>query len=279
MALRVGLCQMTARNDKEINFQICRDLVSEAASQGCTLVALPECFAFIGAQKGEAQAAAEALEGPTMHRYCELAKEKQLWLSLGGFQEKVEGEPDDKILNTHVIVNSLGEIASVYRKIHLFDAPFTGLVESQQTVAGTEVVSCASPVGQLGVTVCYDVRFPELYQKLRFEHGAEILLVPSAFSMPTGRAHWELLMRTRAVETQCYVIAAAQAGQHNEDGNKRCSWGHAMAVDPWGKVLAEFDGSSTGVRVVEVDQNVLQDVRQKMPLATQRRYDIYGRTS
>eukprot|EP00913_Durusdinium_trenchii_P035746 g33448.t1 len=316
MALRVGLCQMTARNDKErpvmgraINFQICRDLVSEAASQGCTLVALPECFAFIGAQKGEAQAAAEALEGPTMHRYCELAKEKQLWLSLGGFQEKLlapfvatlvasvrrfwflwscpvrarsgafrrsdvtPGVLRPRILNTHVIVNSLGEIASVYRKIHLFDAPFTGLVESQQTVAGTEVVSCASPVGQLGVTVCYDVRFPELYQKLRFEHGAERRLGRAA----RGSTH--LLMRTRAVETQCYVIAAAQAGQHNEDGNKRCSWGHAMAVDPWGKVLAEFDGSSTGVRVVEVDQNVLQDVRQKMPLATQRRYDIYGRTS
>eukprot|EP00435_Cladocopium_sp_Y103_P052674 s38_g16.t1 len=166
--------------------------------------------------------------------------------------------------------------AGMSGKIHLFDAPFTGLVESQQTVAGAEVVACASPVGKLGVTVCYDVRFPELFQKLRFQHGVDILLIPSAFSMPTGEAHWELLMRARAVECQCYVLAAAQGGKHNEDGNQRQSWGHAMAVDPWGKVLAEFDGSSSGVKVVEILPEKLQEVRQKMPLADQRRYDIYG---
>ncbi|CAJ1346534.1 unnamed protein product, partial [Effrenium voratum] len=274
MALRVGLCQMTARNDKDVNFRTCAALVSEAAEKGCQLVALPECFAFIGAFAGEAQKAAETLEGPTLQRYRDLAKEKQVWLSLGGFQERVEGE--DKILNTHVIVNSKGEFAAVYRKIHLFDAPFTGLVESQQALPGKDVVCCDSPVGMLGVTVCYDVRFPELYQALRFQHGAELMLVPSAFSMPTGEAHWELLMRTRALETQCYVVAAAQAGQHNEDGNKRQSWGRAMAVDPWGKVLAEFDGTSTGVKVVEIKPDAIQEVRNKMPLAIQRRYDIYG---
>ncbi|CAE7943405.1 NLP2 [Symbiodinium necroappetens] len=256
--LKVGLCQMTARNDKEANFHTCKQLVTEAASQGCQLVALPECFAFIGAKAGEAQEAAEPLSGPTMGRYAALAKEQQVWLSLGGFQEKVEGEPENKILNTHVILNSEGEMVSVYRKIHLFDAPFTGLVESKQTVPGADVVACDSAVGKLGVTVCYDVRFPQLYQQLRFEHGAEILLIPSAFSMPTGEAHWELLMRTRAVECQCYVIAAAQAGLHNEDGNRRQSWGHAMAVDPWGKVLAEFDGTSSGVKVVEVQPDALE---------------------
>lgn len=274
--LKVGLCQMTARNDKEANFHTCKQLVTEAASQGCQLVALPECFAFIGAKAGEAQEAAEPLSGPTMGRYAALAKEQQVWLSLGGFQEKVEGEPENKILNTHVILNSEGEMVSVYRKIHLFDAPFTGLVESKQTVPGADVVACDSAVGKLGVTVCYDVRFPQLYQQLRFEHGAEILLIPSAFSMPTGEAHWELLMRTRAVECQCYVIAAAQAGLHNEDGNRRQSWGHAIAVDPWGKVLAEFDGTSSGVKVVEVQPDALEDVRNKMPLSMQRRYDIYG---
>ncbi|CAE7673380.1 NLP2 [Symbiodinium sp. KB8] len=256
--LKVGLCQMTARNDKEANFHTCKQLVTEAASQGCQLVALPECFAFIGAKAGEAQEAAEPLSGPTMGRYAALAKEQQVWLSLGGFQEKVEGEPENKILNTHVILNSEGEMVSVYRKIHLFDAPFTGLVESKQTVPGADVVACDSAVGKLGVTVCYDVRFPQLYQQLRFEHGAEILLIPSAFSMPTGEAHWELLMRTRAVECQCYVIAAAQAGLHNEDGNRRQSWGHAIAVDPWGKVLAEFDGTSSGVKVVEVQPDALE---------------------
>eukprot|EP00928_Gymnodinium_smaydae_P009477 TRINITY_DN13559_c0_g1_i1.p1 TRINITY_DN13559_c0_g1~~TRINITY_DN13559_c0_g1_i1.p1 ORF type:complete len:283 (-),score=58.83 TRINITY_DN13559_c0_g1_i1:201-1049(-) len=274
---RIGLCQMTARNDKDVNFETCRGLVAEAVDKGCDLVALPECFSFIGAQPGEAQAAAEPLSGPTMTRYRNLARDHKVWLSLGGFQETPADENcDGKIFNTHVVVDASGEMVAVYRKIHLFDAPFTGLVESTQTVPGSEVVSCASPVGKLGVTVCYDVRFPELYQKLRFAHGCDTLLIPSAFSMPTGEAHWDLLMRTRAVECQSYVIAAAQVGRHNDDGNRRESWGRAIAVDPWGTVLAQFDGTATGVKVVEISTERLRDVRQKMPLLDQRRYDIYG---
>mmetsp|Transcript_54312 Transcript_54312/g.126463 ORF Transcript_54312/g.126463 Transcript_54312/m.126463 type:complete len:295 (-) Transcript_54312:41-925(-) len=272
---KVGLCQMTSRNSKDVNFETCRKLVEEAVGKGCKLVALPECFSFIGARPGEAQAAAEPLSGPTMRRYLDLAKGHQVWLSLGGFQEVAEQHAENKVLNTHVIVNPDGEMAAVYRKIHLFDVPFTGLVESKFTEPGKEVVSCDSPVGRLGVTVCYDVRFPPLYQKLRFGHSCSVLLVPSAFAMQTGEAHWQLLMRTRAIECQCYVIAAAQAGQHNTDGNMRRSWGHAIAVDPWGKVLAEFDGESTGVQVVEVSSEVIEDTRRKMPLADQRRQDVY----
>lgn len=281
---KIGLVQMRSVNDKEKNFEVCAGLVEKAKEQGCQLVAFPECFSFIAAGPGQAAAAAEPLEGPTMKKYCKLAETHKVWLSLGGFQELPDpSEQADKaesgaakFLNTHVIVDAGGNIVASYRKIHLFDVPFTGLMESKQSVAGKEVVACDSPVGKLGVTVCYDLRFPELYQRLRFNLGCEVLLVPSAFTMVTGAAHWETLMRARAIECQCYVIAAAQAGRHNEDGNRRESYGHSVAIDPWGRILEDMGPTELGLRVVEVQRGALEDTRQKMPLIDQRRYDLYG---
>lgn len=272
----VGLVQMTSVNSKELNLAKNRDTVRWAAEQGCRLVCFPECFSFIGARPGEAQEAAEALSGPTVAEYKALAKEHGVWLSLGGFQEKApEGAADDRIFNTHLIISSSGELAAAYRKIHLFDVPMTGLVESKQALPGKELVACESPAGRLGVTVCYDVRFPELYQKLTFLHGARVLLVPSAFAMKTGEAHWETLLRCRAIENQCYVLAAAQVGQHNEDGNKRQSWGHSLAIDPWGKTLVNM-GTTVGLSVVEIDMDLVQSTKDNMPMHMHRRYDIYG---
>eukprot|EP00405_Crypthecodinium_cohnii_P018335 CAMPEP_0206450038 /NCGR_PEP_ID=MMETSP0324_2-20121206/18468_1 /ASSEMBLY_ACC=CAM_ASM_000836 /TAXON_ID=2866 /ORGANISM="Crypthecodinium cohnii, Strain Seligo" /LENGTH=312 /DNA_ID=CAMNT_0053919573 /DNA_START=222 /DNA_END=1160 /DNA_ORIENTATION=- len=279
--VQVGIVQMCSRNDKESNFLECEKLVAEAATAGCKLVAFPECFSFIGAKPGEAQIAAEPLTGPTMSRYCELAKKHEIWLSLGGFQElpaSPEGSDAQapKIYNAHVVIDSGGEMVAQYRKIHLFDAPCFNLVESNQTVGGAEVVSCDSPIGRLGVTICYDMRFPELYQNLRFTHGCEVMLIPAAFTVPTGQAHWESLLRARAIECQCYVIAAAQTGRHNEDGNRRESWGHSIVIDPWGKVLQDMGRDEMGLRVVALESSVLEDVRRRMPLDTHRRYDIYG---
>lgn len=278
---KLGLVQMCSRNDKDVNFDECARLVGEAAAAGCQLVAFPENFAFMGARPGESQAAAEALDGPTMARYCDLARQHGVWLSLGGFQEPPQGEASSegegaKIFNTHVVIDAEGKVVAAYRKIHLFDAPFTGLVESKQARPGSEVVWCDSPIGRLGVTICYDMRFPELYQRLRFEHGCEVLLMPSAFTMETGEAHWEPLLRARAIECQCFVVAAAQAGRHNEDGNRRTSWGHSIAIDPWGRVLADMGGEEVGLRVVELDRTVLESTRNRMPLVSQRRYDLYG---
>mmetsp|Transcript_45373 Transcript_45373/g.82898 ORF Transcript_45373/g.82898 Transcript_45373/m.82898 type:complete len:389 (+) Transcript_45373:86-1252(+) len=274
---RVALVQMTAVNDKDKNFAACSERVKEAKALGCDMVCFPECFSFIGARPGEAQKAAEDVAGPTIQRYCALAAEHGLWLSLGGFQEK--GPTDDKqgrIYNTHLIISAEGEVQATYRKIHLFDVPMTGLVESSQALPGSSLVSCSSPAGVLGVTVCYDLRFPELYQKLTFLHGATVLLVPSAFAMKTGEAHWETLLRSRAIETQCYVLAAAQVGQHNEDGNKRKSWGHSLAVDPWGKILADLGGTEPGMAVIEIDEELVANTRRNMPMAAHRRYDLYG---
>lgn len=270
-----GLVQMCSVNDVAANYATCARLVRAAAEKGCKIVFFPECFAFIGARPGEAQAIAEPLEGPTISRYRALAREHSVWLSLGGFQEKCEGE-ESKIFNTHVVVDAAGEIQAAYRKIHLYDVPMVGLVESRQALAGDALVSCDSVAGRLGVTICYDMRFPELYQKLTFVHGAQVLLMPSAFAMKTGAAHWETLLRARAIETQCYVVAAAQAGQHNTDGNGRLSYGHAVAFDPWGERVASHGAEGTGVETFEIDLGLVDGTRANMPMAEHRRYDIYG---
>jgi predicted amidohydrolase len=266
----------------EHNLATCTRLANDAKAAGASLLCLPECFAFIGARAKEAQNMAEPLGGPLLQRYRELARDTGLWLSLGGFQEKPEGydsDPERRIYNTHCVINPAGELRAAYRKIHLFDAPFVKLVESAFTLPGEEVVACdCNPVGRLGLSVCYDVRFPELYQSLKFGKGADVLLVPAAFTVPTGKAHWELLLRTRAIENQAYVIAAAQAGLHNEDGNRRESYGHAMIIDPWGQVLAKLeDPIGTGVAVAEIDVAArLGELENKMPLAVHRRYGVYG---
>ncbi|CAM9624580.1 unnamed protein product [Sphacelaria rigidula] len=234
-----------------------------------------------------------------MARFQELARESGLWLSLGGFQEKVptgyvatagttgatpstgssDGRCDSmrgtgisKVYNSHVIISGSGEIRSTYRKIHLFDVDIPGgavLKESRYTQAGHELVVCRdTPVGDIGMSTCYDLRFPEMYSCLA-EKGSQLMLVPSAFTVPTGKAHWEVLLRARAIETQCYVVASAQVGQHNA---KRESYGHAMVIDPWGRVLADAGGEeSPCIRTAEIDFSELAGLRQKMPLQQHRR--------
>ena len=151
-AKKAALVQMTAVNDAAANFETCSSLVSRAVAEGCEMVFLPENFSFMGAAPGQAQRIAEPLDGPIMQRFLQLARDQSVWLSLGGFQERVEG--DERIYNTHVIVDSAGVIQATYRKIHLYDAPFVGLVESKQALAGDTLVATDSPVGRLGVTIC-----------------------------------------------------------------------------------------------------------------------------
>ncbi|KAJ8464526.1 hypothetical protein OPV22_027078 [Ensete ventricosum] len=268
--LRVGVAQMTSTNDLEANYNTCSRLVKEAAAGGVNLLCLPESFSFVGAKDGESLKIAQPLDGPIMQRYCSLARESNIWLSLGGFQEK--GPDDSHQYNTHVLLDSSGNIRKTYRKIHLFDVDVPGNMvykESDATAAGESIVVAESPVGLLGLTVCYDLRFPELYQQLRFQHQAQILLVPSAFTKVTGEAHWEILLRARAIETQCYVVAAAQAGRHNE---KRESYGDSLIIDPWGIVIARLpDRLATGVAVADIDLSRIDSVRTRMPIAQHRR--------
>ena len=201
-----------------------------------------------------------------------IAQASNLWISGGGIHEYVDGQ--ERVYNTHVILNDKGDLVCKYRKIHLFDVsiPDRGidLQESKTTKAGDSLVVCDSPLGILGLTTCYDMRFPEQYTALAQRHGAQIMLMPSAFTVPTGQAHWHVLLRARAIETQCYVLAAAQVGRHNE---KRESYGHALAVDPWGVVLADAGdatSSTNTVIVCDIDLEYLADVRLRMPIQSHR---------
>ena len=262
---------MRATNDVEANFETCSTLASAAASQGCSILFLPECFAYIGIAGNDALAVMEPLDGPLMARYRQLAKDTGVWLSLGGFPET--GPDADHRYNTHVLVNSDGDVCASYRKIHLFDVDIPNgpvLMESKTASPGDAIVAADSPIGRLGMTVCYDLRFPELYSRLRHEMGAQIMLVPSAFTKPTGEAHWEVLLRARAIETQSYVIAAAQAGVHSE---KRESYGHAIIIDPWGKVLAKLEDPDNGIGIAtaDIDLGYLEDVRERIPVDKHRR--------
>ena len=268
---RIAVGQMCASSDVEKNLEVVADLCARAKDRGCAMLFLPECFAFIGVKGTDALAVMEPLDGPLLGRYRELAARHRLWLSLGGFAEK--GPDRNRRFNAHVIVNDAGEIQASYRKIHLFDVDMGDvngpvLMESATAAAGETLVTCDSPAGKLGLTVCYDLRFPEMFARLRYELGCEMMLVPSAFTKPTGQAHWETLLRARAIETQSYVVAAAQAGTHSEG---RASHGHAMVVDPWGKVVAELDGEETGIAVADVDLGYLKDVRSRIPVETHRR--------
>ncbi|GAV63730.1 CN_hydrolase domain-containing protein [Cephalotus follicularis] len=269
-SVRVAVAQMTSINDLASNLATCTRLVKEAASAGAKLICLPENFSYVGAEDGDSLNVAEPLHGPIMQQYRSLARESSIWLSLGGFQEK--GHDDAHLCNTHVVIDDLGNIRSTYRKIHLFDVDVPGgrsYKESIFTDAGNDIVAIDSPAGRLGLTVCYDLRFPELYQQLRFQHEAQVLLVPSAFTKATGQAHWEILLRARAIETQSYVIAAAQAGQHNA---KRESYGDSLVIDPWGTIVGRLpDRVSTGVAVADIDFSLIDSVRAKMPVAKQRK--------
>ncbi|KAF5467196.1 hypothetical protein F2P56_017048 [Juglans regia] len=268
--VRVAAAQMTSVNDLAANFATCSLLVKEAALAGAKLLCFPESFSYVGAKDGDSVKIAEPLDGPIMQKYCSLARESSIWLSLGGFQEK--GPDDEHLCNTHVVIDDAGNIRSTYRKIHLFDVNVPdGRVykESSFTEAGKDIVAVDSPVGRLGLTVCYDLRFPELYQQLRFQHDAQVLLVPSAFTKVTGQAHWEILLRARAIETQCYVVAATQAGMNND---KRESYGDSIIIDPWGTVVGRLpDRLSTGIAVAEIDFSLIDSVRAKMPIAMQRK--------
>ncbi|KAA3481693.1 nitrilase-like protein 2 [Gossypium australe] len=292
-SVRVAAVQMTSVNDLASNFSTCSRLVKEAASAGAKMICFPESFSFLGPKSEDSLLVAEALDGPIMQKYCSLAREYSIWLSLGGFQ--VKGH-DAHLRNTHVIVDDAGNIRSTYSKIHLFDVDVPGgstYRESSFTepgdllilfyAIGKDVAAVDSPIGRLGLTICYDLRFPEIYQQLRFNHDAQVILVPSAFTPVTGQAHWEILLRARAIETQCYVIASAQAGKHNE---KRESYGDTLIIDPWGTVVGRLPGMiigyvtlksslifpvsdrlSTGITVADIDLSLIDSVRKKMPIA------------
>ncbi|KAM9827802.1 deaminated glutathione amidase [Neosynchiropus ocellatus] len=273
-----AVCQLTATPDKESNFSACQEMIEQARLQGASMVFLPEGFDYIGSSREETLALSESLSGETVSRYSQMAKKLEIWLSLGGFHERGhDWESDRRIYNSHILINDKGEVVSVYRKAHLFDVELpekgVSLKESAFTIPGPSLMPpIQTPIGKVGLGICYDIRFPELSCALQ-RKGAEILTFPSAFTVATGAAHWEVLLRARAIETQCFVLAAAQVGAHHE---KRSSHGHAMAVDPWGEVMADCGGEKPGLRLVEINLEKLHNTRRNMPTQLHRRgLDFY----
>uniref|UniRef100_A0A182WF00 Nitrilase and fragile histidine triad fusion protein NitFhit n=1 Tax=Anopheles minimus TaxID=112268 RepID=A0A182WF00_9DIPT len=277
---RIAVAQMRSTNDKQHNFAQIQTITERAKANDVQFIFFPECCDFVGTHREETLSLSEPLTGPTVEQYRKLAREQNVWLSFGGVHESIieeteSGQQVNNIYNTHILINNVGELVASYRKLHMFNVvtPEFKFRESETVKSGpTLVPPVETPIGRIGLQICYDMRFAEASTILR-KQGADILTYPSAFAMSTGRAHWEVLLRARAIENQCFVIAAAQIGFHNK---KRESYGHALVVNPWGTILGEAGNQDQDVVVAELDFDKLQSVRANMPCFEHRRDDVYN---
>ena len=268
--------QLNSQPDLKVSMEQAFLAVEESARQGAHLITLPENFAFLGHEK-EKQQQAEQISQTVMEKIPEWAKQFGVNILAGGFPVRAES---GKVYNRAMLVNSSGRIVSVYDKIHLFDVSLS----DEETYRESDTVEAGNPEPvtgnialpdqlnnggksslKIGLSICYDLRFPELYRRLA-EKGADILTVPSAFTKPTGRAHWEILLRARAIENTCFVIAPAQTGKH---GPTRKTYGHSVIIDPWGTVLSDA-GREPGIVMSEINLDVIQTVRSKLPSLSHR---------
>ena len=276
--MRAAVIQLSSQDDVTRNLERVRALVAEAARAGAELVSLPENFAFMGeeAHKCEfAESTEDGARGPITSAIVGAAREHGVWLVAGGMPE-TSGDPA-RPYNTSLLVAPDGRIVARYRKIHLFDVDLpdgTKLLESGATRAGSEPVvaeiAARSPGGgapvKLGMTICYDLRFPELYRRLVGE-GGRIVTVPAAFTLTTGKDHWHVLLRARAIENQVFVLAPAQHGRHPRG---RATYGKSLIVDPWGDVLAQC-GEGEGIALAQLDFAAQDRVRASLPCLSHRR--------
>ena len=268
--MRVAAVQLCCGSAVRENLEIVRELVSAAADAGAELIVLPENFAFLGSETDKLQwvESVPDPEAPIQSVLVELARRHQVHLVAGGMPER-SADPS-RPHNTALLVGPDGQVAGRYRKIHLFDVDLsdgeTRFTESSNTSPGSEVVTARVGGFSLGFSICYDIRFPELYRRLVAE-GVDVLLAPAAFTRRTGEAHWHTLLRARAIESQSYVIAAAQWGRHPCG---RMSYGHTLIVDPWGEVVAERP-EEVGFVVADLSHERVDDVRRRLPSLAHRR--------
>jgi predicted amidohydrolase len=265
--MRVAVVQMTSTDDLAANLASARQRVGEAADLGAEFVALPENFAYLR-REGLPIPCAQGLDGAIVGCVRDLAKRHGVRILGGTFPERAAG---GRVHNTSVLVSPDGELEAVYRKIHLFDVDLRASggsrYEESATIApGSEVVVAATPIGAVGLSICYDVRFPELYRSLA-ARGAVWITVPAAFAPQTGKDHWEVLLRARAIENQAFVLAPAQCGRHSEE---RASHGRSMIVDPWGVVLAQA-ADRPCVIAADCDLGSLEQIRTCLPSLSHRR--------
>lgn len=260
--VRVAALQMKSGTEPGPNLEALERLAKDAARQGAIYALSPEVSIVYAENREGLRAVAGPWEdNPAIARCAGIARDTGLWLHLGSLAVAL---PDGRFANRSVLFRPDGTIAATYDKIHLFDATLPGLKQYREsaTYAGGDRAIVTPAAGfRLGLTICYDLRFPALHHALAGA-GADVISVPAAFTVPTGEAHWEVLLRARAIETGCFVIAAAQAGQHQ---NGRATWGHSMIVDPWGRVITQLGGEGPGVAIAEIELKAVGEARGKVP--------------
>jgi predicted amidohydrolase len=271
--LQAALIQLNSSDDPEANLGETERLIRQAAAEGAELVLTPEVTNIVSASRTvQNERLAQEQDDATLARLREVTAELGIWLSLGSLA-LMSGDPDGRFVNRQFLIGPDGGVRARYDKIHMFDVELGGgesYRESKGYRPGEQAVAADTPWGRLGLTICYDMRFPGLYRSLA-EAGAAILTVPSAFTVPTGRAHWEVLLRARAIETGSFVLAAAQWGRHAiSRGRERETYGHSIAIDPWGRVLADA-GEGVGATHVTLDLDAVAETRSKIPSLTNAR--------
>lgn len=263
--LRAAVVQLNSRGDVDANIGAALALIEAAAGDGARFVATPEYTTYLGPDRGLTGASA-AIPGPQVARFADAARRLGIYLLVGSLVER--GAPGGRAWNTAVLLAPDGAVQATYRKIHLFDVAVGPVheCESDAIAPGEAVVVTKVDDRPVGLSVCYDVRFPELYRAL-VDRGAEVLTIPAAFTAHTGRAHWQTLLRARAIESQAFVVAPAQWGEH--DGG-RC-FGHSLIVDPWGETLAELPAEGDAYAVADLDFDELRRIRRELPSLANRR--------
>ncbi len=267
--MKIAAVQMVSSPEVARNLETAKALVARASGEGAGLVVLPEYFCLMGRNDRDKLGVAERPgSGPIQQMLAEAAKSHGVWLVGGTMPMAIAGNPE-RVTNTNLVYSPQGELAARYDKMHLFryDNGKEQYDEGRVLLAGAEPVAFDAAGVRVGLSVCYDLRFPELYRAL-MQPACDLLSVPSAFTYLTGAAHWELLLRARAVENQCYVIAAAQGGTHE---NGRRTYGHSLVVDPWGEIVAIRREEGEGVVVAELDTARIAAVRMQLPALAHRR--------
>src|SRR5580698_3572763 len=269
---KVAAIQMTSSHIVADNLGVAGDLLREAKEQGCDIACLPENFSFIGLRDADKLQVAEPDgDGPVQAFLSDSARQLKMWI-LGG-TIVLRGDSHTRVANSSLLIDAAGKRVARYDKIHLFDVTIPGrdeqYRESTHVTAGRMPVLADTPVGRLGLSVCYDMRFPELYREL-VSQGAEWLAMPAAFTVPTGRAHWETLLRARAIENLCYVVAPAQAGLHTSG---RETYGDSLIVDYWGQVLSRL-AKGTGVITADIDLASQAEARARFPALDNRQLGL-----
>jgi deaminated glutathione amidase len=268
MTTRIALLQMTSGIDPAANAAVLAGAIDVAARGGAAMLFTPEMSGLLDRDRDRAAPHVVAEEANQVLRAVRAtAADRRIWVALGSL---AVARADGRWANRSLLVDPTGAVVARYDKIHMFDvrlASGEAWRESAAYVPGEEVVTAETPFGRLGLTVCYDVRFPALFEELG-RRSCDVIAIPAAFTVPTGNAHWHLLQRARAVEASAYVVAAAQVGEH-EDG--RHTFGHSLVVDPWGEVVLDMGGEEAGVGFAEIDARRIADVRSQLPSLANRR--------